>query len=1005
MKKFLIGSFALLMVAVAALLSAPLVIDWSVYRGDIERIVSLSLGREVSIQGSVNARLLPYPAMEVGAVTVESLEGGAAPYFARIDRVSFEASWMAFFRGELRLTSVTLGGARVQLERRTDGVGNWILTGALPAFGESFPIRVDQFQIQSGTLRWIDSAGAVAAQLEAVAGRFTADAVNGPFQGRGQGEYRGVPLSLELSIGRIDSDRPASFSARLGLSGGAGSVQVAGTLSGDDAGPTLRGQAILEATSLAKLMGAIEGGGTFPGALDQPFKLETAFFTARQEMELPQISLLLGSTRFDGGGVVSLSDEVAAQIFLAVKNLNLDSLAAAPPIRTKGAALVVDAAPPAGAVATVPRKPGASPLVALAHWLVTKPALSLTVDIRADALILGGDVVRQSHMNWTVGAGGITLNTATALLPGGTSATLQGVVAPFLDPPAFTGSGGIDIGTPRGFLRWLGIEVPAGISQSRLRTATLTAQIAATSAEIRLQKLAMRVDTTELRGALTLVPATRPSVGANLHLDHLDLDGYAGSDVAADILRSFAAFDANFKLSTDALYWGGRRFSAVGASGTLQNGTLTLSDLTGTDGDTQYRIAGAIQDLGDTPRAQDLSVVITAQELRTFLSQAGWSVGGALGPLAIHAVLNGALAAPKVEALVELLGGNMDLQGILRPVGDATGPSVTLVAHFPKASAFLQRLGWVHDPERLHGALDLTGSATIQASSITLANLEAKVAGGALKGQFDLRFSGLRPQARAKITGTGIRLDAFLPAPSDTETAPEDTDGAATWATIPVDFSILRRIEGRAAVAFENSRFRTHAVERLAFDASLNAGRLDIIGLTGVVDGGKLRLDGHLETATGADSYAVDLAYEKGSLAAIFPGSGDGELSMTFKATGTGASVRRAVASLAGNGNLRLTVRKLPPETPLPMMPGLAAILEWLGGSGAVTADLTATEGRLSADPVTVIGEAGRATLSYSLDPLTGTLTGSGTAVRGEDSRFKMSVRGNWEAPRVTFSP
>ena len=65
----------LLVLALLGALFAPYFIDWTAYRTDFERQASQILGRKVVVEGEAEARLLPFPSVTFGDVTVLGDDG------------------------------------------------------------------------------------------------------------------------------------------------------------------------------------------------------------------------------------------------------------------------------------------------------------------------------------------------------------------------------------------------------------------------------------------------------------------------------------------------------------------------------------------------------------------------------------------------------------------------------------------------------------------------------------------------------------------------------------------------------------------------------------------------------------------------------------------------------------------------------------------------------------------------------------------------------------------
>ena len=67
----------LLVVALFGALIAPLFIDWTSFRQDFEREATRIIGQPVTVHGSVDARLIPFPSVTLNDVRIGRGEDGA----------------------------------------------------------------------------------------------------------------------------------------------------------------------------------------------------------------------------------------------------------------------------------------------------------------------------------------------------------------------------------------------------------------------------------------------------------------------------------------------------------------------------------------------------------------------------------------------------------------------------------------------------------------------------------------------------------------------------------------------------------------------------------------------------------------------------------------------------------------------------------------------------------------------------------------------------------------
>ena len=84
-------------VALFAALLAPFFIDWTSFRQDFEREASRIMGRPVTVHGSVDARLIPFPSVTLNDVRVGAPEDGKP--LVEVARFSMDAELAPFLSG------------------------------------------------------------------------------------------------------------------------------------------------------------------------------------------------------------------------------------------------------------------------------------------------------------------------------------------------------------------------------------------------------------------------------------------------------------------------------------------------------------------------------------------------------------------------------------------------------------------------------------------------------------------------------------------------------------------------------------------------------------------------------------------------------------------------------------------------------------------------------------------------------------------------------------------
>ncbi len=95
--RFLVFLGGLVVVALFAALLAPLFVDWTDFRRNFEDQASRILGKKVTVLGSVDARILPFPSVTLHDVTVGRDDDGSP--LVHVERFSMDAELAPFLSG------------------------------------------------------------------------------------------------------------------------------------------------------------------------------------------------------------------------------------------------------------------------------------------------------------------------------------------------------------------------------------------------------------------------------------------------------------------------------------------------------------------------------------------------------------------------------------------------------------------------------------------------------------------------------------------------------------------------------------------------------------------------------------------------------------------------------------------------------------------------------------------------------------------------------------------
>lgn len=184
MSRVLIFIGAVVACVLTGLIVIPRFVDWNHYRGVLEAEASRLLGREVSVRGEVNLRLLPTPYMQFDEIRIaDTRDGARAPIF-KADGFTVWLSPGPLFRGALEASRVELIRPVLTLVTERSGGGNWASLGesrARPTFAPS-SVTLHAVRITDGAVVLQAPEGDERTRLEIAAGEFSAAALEGPYK-------------------------------------------------------------------------------------------------------------------------------------------------------------------------------------------------------------------------------------------------------------------------------------------------------------------------------------------------------------------------------------------------------------------------------------------------------------------------------------------------------------------------------------------------------------------------------------------------------------------------------------------------------------------------------------------------------------------------------------------------------------------------------------------------------------------------------------------------------
>lgn len=548
-----------MVLALTAALVGPYFVDWTTYRAEFERRATQVLGRQVTVNGSANARLLPFPSVTFRDVQVAG-RSDAEPVMT-VKEFSMDAELAPFLRGEILIFDMRMDQPHARVSIGADGTLDWAIRPHAPA--QVKQVTLEKLTVNNGLITLEHATSGREHVISDIDADISAQTLAGPWRADGRMVVDGEQTELTISSGKVNDDgtmrirmriSPERFPLLLESDGEAslveGSAKYAGNFSitprvGDNATP--EATAGLTPVSNYRLTGLFTvdhkllGVDEFrfeTGPKDNPYFADgTAYLDFGSEPRFAvradgqQISFDDDSGKTDRPEARSFEDRISA--FRAV----------------------VTALP-------TPTIPG-------------------SVELKLPAIIADDTTLRDIRISAEPEEAGWQLKHLGAKLPGRTTLEASGFLQTNVDF-GFSGSLLVAIAQPSGFASWLAKDVDDAIR--RLRSAGFSANVNIRSEKQEFRELELVLGPSVFRGsAERLTPDdAKPSMRLALNGGALDVDGLtalASLFVSDEGANRFAAHDLDLQIKAGPVRTTGIGAETIDTALRLKDGQLDIDRL------------------------------------------------------------------------------------------------------------------------------------------------------------------------------------------------------------------------------------------------------------------------------------------------------------------------------------------------------------------------------------------------------------------------------------------
>ncbi|MDA0228765.1 MAG: AsmA family protein [Proteobacteria bacterium] len=880
--KILYGVLAFIVLVVVAAFVVPSFIDWNSYKPEITERIEALTGRQLSIDGDIDIALLPSPKLRISDARLSNLEGAKSADMARLQALDLRLALGPLISGDIQVSSLTLIDPVIEMERLADGRTNWLFTplpgdaaaaGATGGDGDTpgdaggedaTAISLDSVSIQNGTIIYRDSTADTVEYFQRLNGSLSAKSLDGPFRGDGSLEVRGLETSFQIASGRKRDDGHMPVSLKIELGEDLAQLGFEGKIFVRDAGSDGSGTLRASGPDLAALAAAMGVDGAQSLASDN-FSLKAETVLSETGLTLDDLQIRLGETQANGAiaYLTGAPDRLDAEI--KINRFDLDK------ITENGAAargteetnqIATGETGAAGSESSEGRADGgaqdAARETAIDVYLAMLPTdLAASIDLEVQTLRYLDGVVQQAHAVLSLDEGVITIQQATALLPGGSNVALFGQISPSESGARFDGQVDMASDDVRAFISWLDLLNASDLPADRLRRFSLTAGLSADATGGELSALDLRIDASRLQGYANFALGTPNVLDANLHLDNLNADAYLTATANAG--QGDAAPDGGTETATESASGGAEAAAPSVTSG--GSALAVLDTLNATLKMTVGRLSygGAILS-GVTLESVLSDKILTVQRLEiSDLSGAKLAINGEIRDPAGEpdVTLNFDAKADSILGLIRVAGitpnfstdnlGAVSLSGVLSGGRD----SVNLNARLDTRPAKLSLIGSIATPldnAVLNFGLELRAPDTaelLRAADMTPPKLAHRLGALALDGGLDGSLEALNMSLSARAAGNHLQVAGNL---ADFSTGGQGEQGGRYDLVFDLDnpsFATLAELLSGAAYEGEDAgevrikgRLAGDANSAAISDLSLAIGKTHIAGAAEIMLGG-----------------------------------------------------------------------------------------------------------------------------------------------------------------------
>jgi AsmA family len=715
----------LLVVVVTTALAAPFIVNWNSYRATIETYGKHILGRELSVNGNISARLFPWPNLTIEEVHIGNPNGISGPAILTAKTISLQLNLAGLLAGDIFVESIDIDQPVVTLARLDDAQVNWLFVPDQNMQDSKLlsHVKLDKINATNGVLRLQDMAHHFSTTLTHVNGTLSAPEFYGPWNVRGTAKNGDVPLAIAFTSNPLVAGQPLKFGLRVEPQDGAyPATSIEGALQ------DLKFSGKMRVAPMQREDGKQD--------LEQQFsqlQMQADVDADFNHIELKQIQITPNDTHdngtlIEGSAKADFDDGTKVWVQLKSPRVNLDSLFGDQSLRVWNAGGVM----------------------ALLNSIMQDFPAKFDLDASLDSASISaaGENLENFKIRATAEKDAIRIVELSTNLPGRSRMKFSGIAFPGEAAAELGGTLALESNDTRALASWLWPEGKTDLdkiwvgSRGRLK---VQSDVTWSGKRFGFQNLDYELDGERGSATLSVQLGKLSSVNLKLNAANLNLDNYVSGKASQfskganplAFLQSDTGFEKRIAINANTLRLNGvdAKTVALEFESSLSGFEVKKLNIGSVEG-ASLQAHGLILQGPDGPSG-DIISNLTAENPRGFIRLLGFSEKGvdpswvaALGPTNLQASLNVKPGATEPRVTFDMQGNSGALQittsGDVRDLTKGQEAALGFSAEVSSAnSANLAALvGLAPQPSALAGKISLTASGTKTTGFRSILNAE-----------------------------------------------------------------------------------------------------------------------------------------------------------------------------------------------------------------------------------------------------------------------------------------